>query len=92
MSWTTWVTADAALKVAVAFSDDRVSWTDWITLTGEHAIGLNRQALVKTPVAQMGRYRVTLRASSGGTQTPTLYDLALCAKENYVQFLPIVVK
>jgi len=93
LSWTTWVTADAVLEAAVAFGDDGVSWTDWITLTGEHAIGLNRQALFKTPVAQMGRYRVTLRASSDGTQTPALYDLALCARENdYVQFLPIVIK
>jgi hypothetical protein len=93
LSWTTWITADAVLEAAVAFSDDGVAWTDWMTLTGEHAIGLNRRNLSGTPIAQMGRYRITLRASSGGTQTPVLYDLALRArKSDWVQFLPIIVK
>jgi hypothetical protein len=92
LSWTAWLTADAGLQVAVSFSDDGLSWSDWITLTGVHAIGLNRHTLPKI-MARMGRYRVTLLASSDRTQTPVLYDLALWAREgDYVQFLPIVVK
>ncbi len=92
IDWTGWITAGASLEMAISYSDDGITWTEWMTLTPQFEIGLNQAVLPEAKMARMARYQVRLTASSDGAFTPVLYNATLFARSPNLCFLPLIVK